>query len=255
MFRPKLDIFKNTLGEVKVAYGENGEPWFLVNSLGNCLDIKNIHDAFRKLCISDRITPSDRVTVTHKQCKEEGLDEFWDSISSGSNDFREKIFVNEYGMYALVISSDKPEARDFQKWITHTVLPIINHDGGYILGQEKLPEEEQKKISEKVRSLESEVSSLSQKVASLKKDLYKAEKNLENGDDYYGKLSSEIVELLAKATTVKESSPEKYEQISKQAPVIKAVLGQKITFNIRDSLVQFGEKDNPYEIREFPEER
>ena len=43
--------------------------------------------------------------------------------------------VNESGMYALVFTSRKPEARAFRRWVTGTVLPTIRKTGHYQLGQ------------------------------------------------------------------------------------------------------------------------
>ncbi len=39
--------------------------------------------------------------------------------------------VNESGLYALVLSSRKPEAKRFKRWITHEVLPAIRRTGSY----------------------------------------------------------------------------------------------------------------------------
>lgn len=39
--------------------------------------------------------------------------------------------VNEYGLYSLVLSSRKPEAKAFKRWITHEVIPAIRKTGGY----------------------------------------------------------------------------------------------------------------------------
>jgi len=44
----------------------------------------------------------------------------------------EAIFVNESGMYAVIIRSRKPDARAFRKWITSEVLPAIRKTGGYV---------------------------------------------------------------------------------------------------------------------------
>lgn len=46
--------------------------------------------------------------------------------------------VNEPGLYALVLSSRKPEAKAFKRWITHEVIPEIRKTGGYIAGQETM---------------------------------------------------------------------------------------------------------------------
>jgi len=41
------------------------------------------------------------------------------------------IFINQEGMYDLVMSSRKPEAKIFRRWISHEVLPTINRFGSY----------------------------------------------------------------------------------------------------------------------------
>lgn len=47
--------------------------------------------------------------------------------------------ITEYGLYDLVIRSDKPKAAQFRKWITHEVIPQIRRTGGYQL-PDSLPE-------------------------------------------------------------------------------------------------------------------
>jgi hypothetical protein len=39
--------------------------------------------------------------------------------------------VNEPGLYTLILSSDKPEAKQFKRWITHDVIPEIRRSGKY----------------------------------------------------------------------------------------------------------------------------
>ena len=41
-------------------------------------------------------------------------------------------FVNEDGLYDVILDSRKPEARKFRKWITSEVLPSIRKTGGYM---------------------------------------------------------------------------------------------------------------------------
>ena len=45
--------------------------------------------------------------------------------------------VTESGLYKLVLRSDKPEAKEFQHWVTSVVLPAIRKDGAYIEGEER----------------------------------------------------------------------------------------------------------------------
>ncbi|MBL0372620.1 hypothetical protein JJB09_11330 [Rhizobium sp. KVB221] len=46
--------------------------------------------------------------------------------------------MHECALYRLIMRSDKPEAAQFQDWVSEVVLPTIRRDGGYILGKEKV---------------------------------------------------------------------------------------------------------------------
>jgi prophage antirepressor-like protein len=46
--------------------------------------------------------------------------------------------ISESGLYKLVLRSGKPEAQQFQDWVTREVLPSIRKNGGYIAGQEQM---------------------------------------------------------------------------------------------------------------------
>lgn len=46
--------------------------------------------------------------------------------------------ISESGLYKLVLRSDKPQARQFQDWVTREVLPAIRKDGSYVVGEEKV---------------------------------------------------------------------------------------------------------------------
>lgn len=51
-------------------------------------------------------------------------------------------FVNEDGLYDVILDSRKPEAKQFRKWVTSEVLPCIRKTGGYIASKsDDTPEE------------------------------------------------------------------------------------------------------------------
>lgn len=52
---------------------------------------------------------------------------------SGKGGAQETIVVNEPGLYNVILRSDKPEAKDFKRWVTHEVLPSIRQRGAYSL--------------------------------------------------------------------------------------------------------------------------
>ena len=59
-----------------------------------------------------------------------------DSLKQGLTDSlgrtQDAIFINESGLYSLVLSSKLPSAKSFKRWITHEVIPAIRKHGAYI---------------------------------------------------------------------------------------------------------------------------
>ena len=53
----------------------------------------------------------------------------------GSNGGRVPLIISEPGLYKLVMRSRKPEAKEFQRWVTHEVLPSIRKHGAYMTQQ------------------------------------------------------------------------------------------------------------------------
>lgn len=41
------------------------------------------------------------------------------------------LIINEPGLYSVILRSDKPEAKDFKRWVTHEVLPTLRRTGSY----------------------------------------------------------------------------------------------------------------------------
>lgn len=51
---------------------------------------------------------------------------------------QEVTIINEPGLYAVILRSDKPEAKAFKRWVTHEVLPSIRKTGAYGVPPERL---------------------------------------------------------------------------------------------------------------------
>ena len=49
---------------------------------------------------------------------------------------QEVIFINESGLYSLILSSKLPQAKAFKRWVTSEVLPSIRKTGRYELPQQ-----------------------------------------------------------------------------------------------------------------------
>lgn len=63
-----------------------------------------------------------------------------DSLKQGLIDSmgrtQETIFINESGLYSLILSSKLPSAKKFKRWVTSEVLPTIRKTGGYVANEE-----------------------------------------------------------------------------------------------------------------------
>ena len=106
----KLMIFENdAFGKVRTL-NLNGEPWFVAADVCKALELGN---------------PS--MTVERLDDDEKGIS----TIDTLGGKQRMAI-INEPGLYSLVITSRKPEAKAFKRWITHEVIPAIRKHGVYI---------------------------------------------------------------------------------------------------------------------------
>lgn len=132
---------KDEFGAVRAVTLE-GEPWFVAADVCRALGLGNSTNACARLDDDE-----------HALISIKGL--------SRGND--EANAVNEPGLYTLVLSSRKPEAKAFKRWIAHEVIPSIRKTGGYIAGQETMDDDQllanalmvaQRKIAERNKQLE-----------------------------------------------------------------------------------------------------
>ena len=54
---------------------------------------------------------------------------------------QEMTIINEPGLYSVILRSDKQEAKDFKRWVTHEVLPTLRHTGTYSMQKPMSPAE------------------------------------------------------------------------------------------------------------------
>lgn len=88
---------------------KDGGIWWVLKDVCNVLKIKNSRD------VSNRLDDD-----------EKGVD-FIDTPNGKQN----MTIINEPGLYSVILRSDKPEAKDFKRWVTHEVLPAIRRTGSY----------------------------------------------------------------------------------------------------------------------------
>lgn len=106
----KLMTFENAaFGKIRTLTID-GEPWFVAADVCRALEIGNPSMAVERLDDDEKgISTID--TLGGKQ---------------------RMTIINEPGLYSLVLSSRKPEAKAFKRWITHEVIPAIRKYGGYM---------------------------------------------------------------------------------------------------------------------------
>lgn len=93
------------------SFMQDGEPWFVAVDVCSVLDYENPHKA-----IQDNIDPDDLTTS-----------EVIDAMGRP----QKTIVTNEAGLYSLILRSKKPEAKPFQRWVTHELLPQLRKIGFY----------------------------------------------------------------------------------------------------------------------------
>lgn len=102
----ELKIFSNEeFGEIRTVIVDD-EPWFVASDICKALEIANATQAVQRLDEDER-----------------------SMFNIGRQG--EANVVNEYGLYNLVLSSRKREAKAFKRWITHEVIPSIRKTGSY----------------------------------------------------------------------------------------------------------------------------
>ena len=118
----EIQIFENTdFGAIRVS-AVDGEPWFVAKDVCDALGIATNH--VKDGLDSDEVA---NLPITEIGPKHGG---------------KTPLVVSEPGLYKLIMRSRKPEAKAFQRWVTHEVLPAIRKTGGYIAAkQDETPEQ------------------------------------------------------------------------------------------------------------------
>lgn len=107
-----IEVFENPIfGQIRMVMVDD-EPMFCLIDVCRALEIKNATDVAKRLD-EDELT---RLNLGGR--------------AGESN------FITESGLYAVIVRSDKPNAKKFRKWVTSEVLPTIRKTGGYVNNDE-----------------------------------------------------------------------------------------------------------------------
>jgi prophage antirepressor-like protein len=89
----------------------NGEPYFVGKDVADVLGYNDTNQAVRK-----HVDDEDKLTRQF----------------DGSGQKRNMTIINESGLYALILGSKLPQAKEFKRWVTSEVLPTIRKHGAYL---------------------------------------------------------------------------------------------------------------------------
>ncbi|WP_420415831.1 Bro-N domain-containing protein [Marinovum algicola] len=113
------DIIPFDFEEQAVRVVMRGEdPWFVAADVCRVLGISNARDAVSRLDDDER-DQVDAMTVGNTDGQTQ---------RGGARVFN---IINESGLYALIFTSSKVEAKRFRKWVTSEVLPALRTYGRY----------------------------------------------------------------------------------------------------------------------------
>ena len=139
-----LQIFNNEeFGEVRMVV-LNSEPMFCLIDVCRALEMSN------PTMVAQRLDEDERTKL--------------DLGRQGETNF-----VTESGLYAVILRSDKPNAKKFRKWITGEVLPSIRKTGSY--GKPMTTAEKIQLLAQGNEELSGRVEKVEDKIDSLENDM------------------------------------------------------------------------------------
>lgn len=101
-----IEVFENPIfGQIRMTMVDD-EPMFCLADVCKALELSNSR------IVADRLDEDERRKL---DLPRQGVT--W--------------FVTESGLYAVILRSDKPNAKKFRKWVTSEVLPSIRKHGAY----------------------------------------------------------------------------------------------------------------------------
>ena len=119
----KIKIFQNQeFGAIRTISNEQGDVMFCGRDVAAALGYKKPEWAI----------------ATHVEADDSAKRGVIDSLGRE----QQAIFINESGLYALILSSKLDSARRFKHWVTSEVLPSIRREGGYLVARPEETDEE-----------------------------------------------------------------------------------------------------------------
>ena len=141
----EITLFRFENKPVNVLKDETGELWFNASDVCRNLELSNVTMALRVLDADEKGLKTVETLGGEQQVN----------------------CVSEPGLYKLISRSRKPEAKRFDRWVRHDVLPEIRKTGGYAVQPPRVLTE-QEIVAQALQITTRQVSELTAEVAMLK---------------------------------------------------------------------------------------
>jgi prophage antirepressor-like protein len=149
-------ILKYSNTRLIVIFDENKKPWFNAVHISKILKYSKPRDVVRKLVDNEYIKSLKNLVLDYTQY---------------NKTHPKTLFINESGVYALLLRSKKKTAKKFYKWVIEKVLPSIREKGYYEL---------EKKYKDQINEFNNNIKTLIKEHNKDKKKLIERIKVLEN---------------------------------------------------------------------------
>lgn len=116
-------IFQFLNHPLRVFTDQDNDPWFIAKDVADILDYTDAQAMTRRLD-DDEKSNRQIVGLTLDSNREIG------GLGPATGG-RGITLINESDLYSCVLTSQKPQAKTFKRWITHEVLPSIRKTGSY----------------------------------------------------------------------------------------------------------------------------
>ena len=142
-----IQIFENQeFGAIRTMSDEKGEPLFCAKDVCDALGYNNSRDAMRKHVEIDDVAKRDTMDALGRM--------------------QPTTFINESGLYSLILSSKLESAKRFKHWVTSEVLPSIRKQGGYMVALEN--ESNEVILSRALQIMQAAIQRRDEQIAELK---------------------------------------------------------------------------------------
>ncbi|ARF07964.1 BRO-N domain protein [Catovirus CTV1] len=121
MAQKLIDLYRHMLQYddkiVYIAFDKNSDPYFNANQLCKMLEYVDCKDAIGKYVKKQDMYQLKDITRNYKS--------LYKNVQANTK------FLNEAGMYSLILSSKMKKATEIKDWITHDVMPSLRKYGEY----------------------------------------------------------------------------------------------------------------------------